>query len=243
MAHPRSSLFAVAALRALWEQGRVPDVLEQVLRKAWGLRFDNRRFRYIARDLMRYSKLRQIVPTDDPSRYVQDYYDQIRNLPPCVNNELFWLQFSLADIERKHFEVAERHLQQSYKIVSHMKGYDTYQIDNVQALFLLSREIEEQKRDRAFRSLVDASKIINRQMRERRHAYYPYRVASKYGEYWRRLARHWDAEQKSIFITACQNVYRNSQAVDADLDAMEDVTRCREIVIAILAEADALPRA
>jgi hypothetical protein len=91
IAYPRSALFAVAALRALWDQGYVVEVLEKILRRAWELRSYDRRYRYIARDLMRYSKLRQVVPTDEPSRYVHAYYERVRNSPPCVNNELFWL--------------------------------------------------------------------------------------------------------------------------------------------------------
>jgi hypothetical protein len=241
MAHPRSSLFAAATLRALWHQGHVPQVLEQILLRAWELRHDSGRFRLIARDLMRYSNLRQIVPRDDPPRHVQNYYDQIRNLPPCANNELFWLQFSLADIERRQFDLADRHLRTSYEIAGKINGYDTYQIDNVQALFLLAREIEEQKKDRAFRSFVDASRIIARQMKERRHAYYPFRVATRYGDFWRRIARDWEADQKSVFIGACQNAYGAAQAVDIDLQAIDDINNCREIVRRILIEAGVPP--
>jgi hypothetical protein len=180
VAYPRSGLFAVAALRALWNQGYVVEVLERMLRRSWELRSYDRRYRFIARDLMRYSKLRQIVPTDDPSRYVHEYYERIRNLPPCVNNELFWLQFALSEIERKKFYLAKRHLKQSYSIASRMKGYETYQIDNVWALMLLLRSIEERDNDKAYKSFIEASKIISRQMRERRHAYYPFRVATHY---------------------------------------------------------------
>jgi hypothetical protein len=44
VAYPRSSLFAVAALRSLWDQGQVSDVLEEMLRTAWRLRGNNKRF-------------------------------------------------------------------------------------------------------------------------------------------------------------------------------------------------------
>jgi hypothetical protein len=241
-ARPRSSLFAVAALRSLWSEGRVPEVLEEMLRTAWRLRSHNRRFDRISRDLMRYSKIRQIVPTGNPSNHVHEYYERIRNLPSCETNQLFWLQFSIADIEAKQFDVAERHIKQSYALASKRKGFDTFQIDNVQAMFLLSREIEEQHEDRAFRAFVDAAKIITRQMKDRRHPYYPYRVASRCGDFWRRLASHWSTEQKEVFISACNWVYTCSQNVDPDLAAMEDVRRCRETMEEILPEAHAIPK-
>ena len=221
--------------------GYVAEVLERILRRAWELRSYDRRYRNITRDLMRYSKLRQIVPTDEPSRHVHAYYDRVRNLPPCVTNELFWLQFALSEIERKQFELAERHLKRSYAIASRMRGYDTYQIDNVWALMLLTREIDERKSNRAYSSFVEANRIIARQMRERRHAYYPFRVATHYGQFWKTLAIQWNGEQRTAFIEACLAVFRSLEAVDPDLSVMEDIGRCRDAITKVLKEAGAMP--
>jgi hypothetical protein len=237
-AYPRSSLFAVAALRALWNEGHVPDVLEGMLRRAWEWRSEHKRFKGIARDLMRYSKIRQIVPTDNPPQHVQAYYERIRNLPSCINNELFWLQFALADIEQKQFGLADEHLKQSYAIALRMSGYNTFQIDNVKASFLLAREVHEHKDDRALRSFVDASSIINRQMNERRHAYYPFRVARRYWDFWP-IAREWKPDQQAVFIAACRAAYKASQKVDPDLAVMGDIRQCADLMKRILAETGA----
>ena len=212
-----------------------------MLRKSWQLRTEEPRFALIARDLMRYSFIRQITPRDEPSRHVQGYYERIRNLPACANNAHFWLQFSLADIEQKAFLLAERHLDQSFAIAKTWKNYNMSQIDNVRALFLLSREIEEQHGDREMRSFVDANSIISRQMRDRNESYYPYRVASRYGEFWRKIAINWDDDRKGAFIAACQAIYRFSRSTDPDLAAEEDVIRCRQTIKDVLLEAKALP--
>jgi hypothetical protein len=122
-----------------------------------------------------------------------------------------------------------------------MRGYDTYQIDNVWALMLLTREIEERKSDRAYSSFVEANKIIVRQMRERRHAYYPFRVATHYGLFWTTLAIQWQGEQRSAFIGACRTVVLSLEAVDPDLSAMEDIGRCRDAMTKVLKEAGTMP--
>jgi hypothetical protein len=111
----------------------------------------------------------------------------------------------------------------------------------VNAQFLLAREIEEQQAGRDLRSFVDASRIVNRQMRDRTHAYYPYKVALLYGEFWRRIANRWGPEQKSVFFAACNAVYQNVHSVDPDLATMDDVQRCKETVKEILAAAGMLP--
>lgn len=236
-AYPRSSLFAVAALRALWDEGHVSDVLEGMLRRAWEWRFENPKFKSIARDLMRYSKVRQIVPADNPAVHVRDYYERVRNMPACVNNEHFWLQFSLADIELKQFALADEHLSQAYAIASRMADYNTFQIDNVKASFLLAREAHERKEDRALRSFIDASTIVNRQMNERRHAYYPFRVARRYLDFWQQIAREWSPERRGIFLGACRAVLRAAEKVDPDLAVMVEVRQCTVTMRRILAEA------
>jgi hypothetical protein len=186
---------------------------------------------------MRYSKLRQIVPSDHPAAHVRDYYERIRNMPACVNNEHFWLQFSLADIELKQFALADEHLKQAYAIASTMSGYNTFQLDNVRAAFLLAREVHERNGDRALRSFVEASTIVNRQMNERRHAYYPFRVARRYLDFWQQIVRDWNREQRGIFTGACRAVLRAAEKVDPDLATMEDVSQCAATMRRILAEA------
>ena len=185
---------------------------------------------------MRFSKLRQIVPPDDPPLHVREYYERICNMPACVNNEHFWLQFALADIELKQFPLADEHLKQAYAIASKMTGYNTFQLDNVRAAFLLARETHQRDENRAFRSFVEASTIVNWQMNERRHAYYPFRVATRYLTFWQNVARDWKSEQRSVFLGACRAVLRSIDKIDPDLAAMADVSQCAVNMRRILAE-------
>lgn len=234
---PYSSLFAAAALRALWNQGLVTEVLKQMLDVAWKRRRPDRRFGHIARDLMRFSKIRQIVPKDDAAAHVNRYYDQIRAMPACAENQLFWLQVAIADIEAKKFDLANRHLDTAYAFAERIDGFRTYQIDNVKAKFLLSREIEEQNEARAFRDFLEASRILSAQMRDRSHTYYPYRVAALYEGFWDSVACHWESSQQRVFLQCCQAVQDRADNTPADLAAMDDVQRCREAMRNVLSRA------
>lgn len=231
---PYSSLFAAAALRALWDQGLVAEVLKHILDVAWRLRRTDDRFGRIARDVMRYSKIRQIVPRDDVPVHVNVYYDMIRSTPACAENQLFWLQVAIADIEAKRFDLADAHLNTAYGIARRHRGFQTYQIDNVKAKFLLSREIEEHVETRAFDAFREASCILSAQMRDRGHAYYPYRVATLCQKFWSRVACHWELKQRSVFIRFCEDVHNLANRTDSDLAAMDDVQKCREAMRDVL---------
>ena len=108
-----------------------------------------------------------------------------------MGNHHFWLQFSIADIALGDFELAERHLKQAYAIARRIDQFDTYQIDNVWALYLLMRSIAAGPTEGSFREFVEFNQIIGRQLRERRHGYYPYRVARHYKEFWMQIAKRW----------------------------------------------------
>jgi hypothetical protein len=55
---------------------------------------------------------------------------------------------------------------------------------------------------------------VNRQMNERRHAYYPFRVATRYLAFWQKVARDWKPEQRNVFLGACRAVLRSIDKVD-----------------------------
>jgi hypothetical protein len=238
---PYSSLFAAAALRALWDQGLVAEVLKQMLDVAWKRRRADYRFGRIARDVMRFSSVRQIVPKNDIAAQVNWYYEQIRAMPACAENQLFWLQVAIADIEAKRFDLADRHLDTAYAIAGRSSGFRTYQIDNVRAKFLLRREIEEHMEDRAFQAFLNASRILGTQMRDREHAYYPYRVATLYERFWDRVACHWESGQREVFLKQCRAVHNHADNAAPDLAAMDDVWRCRDAMRNVLSRAGVLP--
>jgi hypothetical protein len=106
---------------------------------------------------------------------------------------------------------------------------------------LLLREIEDRDPSKAYGPFTEANKIVSRQMRERRHAYYPFRVATHYLEFWKTLAIKWNTEKRSVFLEACQAVDQSLQKVDPDLESMDDINRCRVAIATVLREASSSP--
>ena len=234
-----STLFAAAAIRTLWQADRLSmlDVVEEVIANAWEGGRRGAPFHRIARDLMRYSVVKFMVPRSGRNEHVLEYYDRIRNLDACANNDLFWLQFTIAAVDAGLFDQAQRHIETSYKIARRRTGYRTDQHDNVMASFLLAREAAEPDASRAFQSFVEARRIIATQMADGNHKYYPFRVAQRYGDFWRGVAKRWPEPNRGLFLRACREVLERLDVASAGIAKMDDLAACRAQILSVLAEA------
>ncbi|HYF06697.1 MAG TPA: hypothetical protein VD970_03685 [Acetobacteraceae bacterium] len=220
----RSSFFAAAALKILWNGGLVADVIEMLIREAWMQRSE--RNSRIVKELMRYSTIKEFVPNHNKSEKIRAFYNKIRNLPACAENVLFWLQVAISEIDAGDFKNAEFHLTQSYGLASRFKGCDTSQLDNVRATFMLTRAIRTDRGANAFADFVTANGILVKQFREGRHRYYPFRVARLYGPYGRKYLNGFDDGQQKVFFTACEMVLKFSTRADPDLATFHEVRDC-----------------
>ncbi|MEJ2379424.1 MAG: hypothetical protein P8Y71_29900, partial [Pseudolabrys sp.] len=184
---------------------------------------------------MRFSMLVPIVPLQEREAHLVSYYERIKNFEGCARNPFFWLQYAIARISIDDYPLAEQYLDTAYALASRFTWFDTYQLDNTKARLLLQRTIHDRPPIAdAFSDFVKASQIINTQMRERRHGYYPYRVATLYGRFWDAIASKWPDEQRSIILGAVKAVQRLLQGVDRHIVAHPDVVRCSEEISRIL---------
>ncbi len=232
----RSSLFSTMALRTFWSTGKVAKLMAEMLSRALELRFDGSIYRDIARDLMRFSTIKALLPNEQQENRLVDYYERIKNFEGCSRNPFFWLQYAIARLDMKRFDIAQRYLDTAYSLASRIEKFETYQLDNTQARLLLQRCIDEERSMNAFADFVRANRIINAQVRERRHAYYPFRVASYYGAFWKRVAHAWPEEQRNVFLAACRAISQFIATIDRNLVSHPDVTKCRNAIDQVLKE-------
>lgn len=228
----RSPLFPSLALRAYWNSGVVGELLADILERAYALRYDGDIYRSVARELMRFSKIDQIVPKAGHSEKLLGYYERIKNLEGCSRNQFFWLQYAIARIAADDFLPAERFLDTAYALVSKIADFDTYQLDNTKARLLLSRSIYDPEKCNTFADFVAANRIVQGQMRNEGLSYHPFRVAGLYFELWSKIRGRWDATQKEFLKTACTQILTMAGKVDKRLASHADVKRCVETMAA-----------
>ena len=136
----------------------------------------------VLRELMRFSNLQNLLPERQRRRATIRYYEGIRNLDGCRRNHQFWLQYAIACLTLGELDRAETYFATAYSFAN-ARGYETYQIDNHYARFMLVRAISLDDVETCMTAFRKARNIIQSQIQVgRRH--YPYRVARSFYDFY-----------------------------------------------------------
>ncbi len=144
------------------------------------------------------------------------------------------------DIRELIQSLPKSYFDNAYSFAEDMYAYDSYQIDNHYARFLLERIVFLRDAASAMGVFREARGLIFAQfVNERLH--YPYRVAANWGTFYTTFrAGFTDAEKKEIRDAAAY-VSKRIEALPPDRSSHRSVTECRQAMQLILADAPTLP--
>lgn len=178
----RSSVAAQFILTSISNPIATVDVLARIAKQLESKRYIQLQYDQIFKSLMRFSRIQELLPEKGRRESVIRYYEGIKNLESCRTYPLFWLQYAIATLTFNEFERSERYFGTAYSLAE-KRNFNTFQIDNHYARFLLARAINERNPDNCMTAFRKARRIINGEVRsERRH--YAYRVASFYEDFY-----------------------------------------------------------
>lgn len=159
----------------------------------------------VFRSLMRFSSLQYVLPETEKAKAVLAFYESIKTLGGCRANPLFWLQYGIACLVIEEFERAEKYFDSAYAFAKEREGFETYQIDNHYARFLLAKASRSTDVAAAMSAFRKARTIIFQQIvDDRRH--YPYRVATGLAELYNAFAATLGKSQKDEIARAAKYV-------------------------------------
>ncbi len=200
----RSPVTAEYLLKQLSDTGRILTVLISLARKMHDGRSVIRSYKNIFKAIMRFGSLQLILPEENRRQATLSYYESLRNLSGCRTHPLFWLQYAIAALYNNDLERAGRYFDTAYSYAD-SGSFDTFQIDNHYARYLLEYVITQAYSDSTFELFRQAKNIINRQIAdERRH--FPYRVALQYQGFWERHRSFLSSAESSEFLVAVQHI-------------------------------------
>jgi hypothetical protein len=154
------------------------------------------------------------------------YYESIKNLGGCKRNPLFWLQYAIACLFFSDLERAETYFDTAYSFARD-RNYDTYQIDNHYARFLLIKSITKGEAATSMSAFREVRRIVNQQIqRERLH--YPYRVAAGYKDFWDKFGAGLTQEERKEVERAAAFVAERIQRLPERYQAQRYVSECRQ---------------
>lgn len=179
----------------------------------------------VLKSLMRFSSLQFILPEAEKAKAVLRFYESIKNLHSCRTNPLFWLQYAIGCVVVEEFERSEKYFESAYAFAKERDNFDTYQIDNHYARFLLTRAARSGDVVSGMPAFRKARTIIFQQIANER-LHYPYRVATTVAEFYDSLASTLDKAQKEEIARAAKFILERIEQLPPDRQEQRHVADC-----------------
>jgi hypothetical protein len=234
----RSPATAEFILKRIASADAVVPVLVRLARRVHDLSLGVVSFQQLWINFMRFGQLALVLPDDGLGESVVRYYESIKNLRGAQKNPLFWFQYAVAATETGDIQRAKKYYETAYSYAD-ATGFDTFQIDNGFARFLLLEAQTLDSVSEAMQSFRAARQIINRQLQSE-HRHYPYRVAAEYQSLLDRFGSRLSDQELYEFELAAQMVLDRAESLEYRLRFHRVVKRAVEAMGYVLHRCDEL---
>ncbi len=221
----RSSVTSQFILTNVADPNATVDVLVSMARTADKLAVVSQQSFDLLKSLNRFSNLQGLLPERGRLAAILRYYESSKSLAHCKSNPLFWLQYAIACTVFEEFARAEKYFDAAYSFADKRETYDSYQIDNHYARFLIMRAINSDDPVRAMPAFREARKIIFAQLQNER-LHYPYRVARTFGEFFQVFATRMTEAQKEEIKRAAKHISERIEKLPESRRQQRAVEEC-----------------
>lgn len=223
--HLRSPITSRYFLHELGEGQSLSKLLIKIARSCQANFNNDQVFSDILRSLVVYGQLQSLLPEKNKRVAIKTFYEDIKNLSYCKNSPYFWLQYAIARLVLEDFEEARAYFKHAYGLAKGMADFNTYQIDNHWARFLIVYSIKRDD-DEFADHLLEAHAIISTQIYRGENGQYPYKIARLYPEviqkYFERIT---DYEKESI-ANACRAIIDSIPKLPDKIRGHKTVIEC-----------------
>ena len=224
----RSSVMAQFVLKRVADPNRTVASLIQLITKVEQLSASDYYWN-LFKMLVRFSSFNLLFSEEKRGRSAMRVYEAIKGLGRCSRNPLFWLQYAIAALMAKDFVRSGTYFATAYSHAANLTRYDSFQIDNHHARFLLEYAIDTDHnaadRMAPFR---EARKLLRPQFEDEwRH--YPYKVATAYFDFFTRFAGDLSATEKDEIRGAANEILERIAALPEVHLRNRDVQGCKRL--------------
>ncbi|VTU25010.1 hypothetical protein SRS16CHR_03573 [Variovorax sp. SRS16] len=231
----KSSVLAEYYLTSLGDAAEVVDVLIEMYFRAYEMRPVGKEYDFFIRSVMSFSALQKMLPRSGLRGATIRFYEAIQTSPFTRKNPHYWLQYAIARLsfEDNLTEIAP-YFQSAYAFAK-LSNYDTYQIDNHFARFLLVQAARESNVDISYEKYKEAKGILLKQTLHEQK-YYPYRVASGVLDFVKTHVASLDPHRRRDVIQFCGEVQKRIGRLPMEMRTNRHVMGCSSDMRTALAE-------
>jgi hypothetical protein len=232
----RSSVTAEVLLRQVVDPNLAITALIGLIGRADKLVHMSDYNRELFKNLVRFSNLHLVFPEKDRGRACMRVYESIKQLQNCKRSPLFWLQYAIAALVSQSFDRAKTYFDSAYSFAKEMYEYDSYQIDNHYARFLLERAVFSRDASSAMAVFRETRGLLFAQLvNERLH--YPYRAAAHWGAFYETFRTTLSEKDKAEIKDAAGYVSKLINGLPPDRSNHRSVIECWRAMQQILNDA------
>ena len=236
----RSSVTAEVLLRQVVDPNVAIRALIGLISGADKLPQESTYNRELFKNLVRFSNLHLVFPEKERGRAGMRVYEAIKHLPNCSRSPLFWLQYAIAALVAQNYDRAKTYFDNAYAFAGDRYAYDSFQIDNHYARFLLERVVFLRDAGTAMATFREARLLLFPQLgKERLH--YPYRAAANWGKFYMTFRDGFSEREKTEIRDAATYVCTRISALPPDRSCHRNVIECWEAMQLILSDAPTAP--
>lgn len=204
-----SALLAEVLLGKVINKETVKNVLIKMF-KNFDRLSDNRDYRRVLQIIILYTNLRRALDSEDPGVDYKDimisFFEEIRDTHFCKNNPHYWLQYAILRLDAVDLDVALSYFETAYSLAKRYPDYDTYQIDNHFARYLLERGKTLDKDSPYMDYFTRAHKILTDPNHKKDTKYYPFKMAQLYEPFFENHAAHLTAKDRGFIKQSCKEI-------------------------------------
>lgn len=193
----------------------------------------SKRYRKMFNNFILFSRIQSVLPQSKNLRAIISYYESIKNLSLCKESPLFWLQYAIPCLIMEDLPRCKSYLDTAYSYAI-PKNFDTFQLDNFYARYLLVKAIKDLEPDDAMENFREARDIIHQQMREEIIRRHPYRVARFYQNFLDRFYSSLTPMQLIEIYRAADNVIEMIVRLPEERGKHKDIIRCKRSMESII---------
>ena len=237
---PMSSIVANVLLSEIFNTDVVIDVMIRIFKQLNEIRSQKGVSR-ILHKMMNFSNLQNILNKEDKEYKFNliRFFEEIRPLSECAENPHFWLQYAILKLSDYDYKAANVYFKNAYAFAKKRKNFDTYQIDNHHARFLLENEVEFGSQYTCMQAFESAHNILIDPKHKEDSYYYPYRVAQNYYPFYEKFYSGMNTNEKKIFVNACEEMLERTEwylRTHTLREGRKDVKRAQELLSIIIKE-------
>ncbi len=165
--------------------------------------------------ILSYASLQRIFNKEegeDVFNYnIVQFFEDIRSCTFCERNPHYWLQYAIAKLGERKYDVAKLYFDNAYTFAKKISSFDTYQIDNHYARYLLENTINNEYDTETFKAFKQAHNILTDEDHEKEKKYYPFKVARLYYPFYEKFITKMSNDERKYFFKACDQIKRMIQ--------------------------------